>query len=88
MRKQMKNFVCPLGSIAMSALLLFPVQLSAQEEKPLNFVMIWGDDIGYWNLSAYNQGMKRRTSTASPKTVCSLPTPTESSPAQPGVRPS
>ncbi|TKZ22501.1 arylsulfatase [Shimia litoralis] len=22
-----------------------------------NFLIIWGDDIGYWNISAYNQGM-------------------------------
>lgn len=22
-----------------------------------NFLMLWGDDIGYWNISAYNQGM-------------------------------
>ncbi|MDH3668851.1 MAG: arylsulfatase [Paracoccaceae bacterium] len=29
----------------------------AQTDKPLNFLMIWGDDIGYWNISAYNQGM-------------------------------
>ena len=29
----------------------------AQDEKPLNFLLIWGDDIGYWNISAYNQGM-------------------------------
>jgi arylsulfatase A-like enzyme len=25
-------------------------------KKP-NVVVIWGDDIGYWNISAYNQGM-------------------------------
>ncbi len=25
-------------------------------EKP-NFLIIWGDDIGYWNISAYNMGM-------------------------------
>ena len=25
-------------------------------KKP-NIVVIWGDDIGYWNVSAYNQGM-------------------------------
>ncbi|MGB2079458.1 MAG: arylsulfatase, partial [Vibrio sp.] len=25
-------------------------------DKP-NIVVIWGDDIGYWNLSTYNQGM-------------------------------
>ena len=31
--------------------------LAQDAEKPLNFLMIWGDDIGYWNISAYNQGM-------------------------------
>ena len=25
-------------------------------KKP-NILIIWGDDIGYWNISAYNQGM-------------------------------
>jgi len=28
----------------------------AQEKKP-NILVIWGGDIGYWNVSAYNQGM-------------------------------
>ena len=28
----------------------------AQAKKP-NILIIWGDDIGYWNISAYNQGM-------------------------------
>jgi arylsulfatase len=27
-----------------------------QQKKP-NILIIWGDDIGYWNVSAYNQGM-------------------------------
>ena len=27
-----------------------------RQSKP-NIVVIWGDDIGYWNVSAYNQGM-------------------------------
>ena len=26
------------------------------QNKP-NILVIWGDDVGYWNLSAYNQGM-------------------------------
>jgi arylsulfatase len=26
------------------------------KRKP-NIVVIWGDDVGYWNISAYNQGM-------------------------------
>jgi len=33
---------------------------SAQQVTPAkkpNIVVIWGDDIGYWNISAYNQGM-------------------------------
>lgn len=29
---------------------------SAQQNKP-NILILWGDDIGYWNVSAYNQGM-------------------------------
>ena len=28
----------------------------ASAAKP-NILIIWGDDIGYWNVSAYNQGM-------------------------------
>jgi arylsulfatase len=28
----------------------------AARKKP-NILVIWGDDIGYWNVSAYNQGM-------------------------------
>ncbi len=27
-----------------------------QKRKP-NILVIWGDDIGYWNISAYNRGM-------------------------------
>ena len=30
--------------------------VEAAGKKP-NIVVIWGDDIGYWNVSAYNQGM-------------------------------
>jgi arylsulfatase len=29
---------------------------SAQQPKP-NILVIMGDDIGYWNISAYNRGM-------------------------------
>ncbi len=31
-------------------------QAAAPAKKP-NVLIIWGDDIGYWNISAYNQGM-------------------------------
>ncbi|MHA3979633.1 arylsulfatase [Halovulum sp. GXIMD14794] len=33
------------------------VSFAQESDQPLNFVMIWGDDVGYWNISAYNQGM-------------------------------
>ena len=26
------------------------------DKKP-NILILWGDDIGYWNISAYNHGM-------------------------------
>ncbi len=29
---------------------------SAAQDRP-NILVLWGDDIGYWNVSAYNQGM-------------------------------
>jgi arylsulfatase A-like enzyme len=29
----------------------------AKSNKQPNILIIWGDDIGYWNVSAYNQGM-------------------------------
>ena len=38
-----------LGLLATSAF--------AQAAKKPNILVIWGDDIGYWNVSAYNQGM-------------------------------
>ena len=37
------------------ALLLFVPSVDAQQ-KP-NIVVIWGDDIGYWNVGAYTHGM-------------------------------
>ena len=32
-------------------------QQPAPTGRPPNILIIWGDDIGYWNVSAYNQGM-------------------------------
>ncbi|WP_081979267.1 arylsulfatase [Lacinutrix jangbogonensis] len=39
------------------ALLLLSFILGAQEQKKPNILIIWGDDIGMWNLSAYHRGM-------------------------------
>jgi len=32
------------------------IAFAAEQKKP-NILIIWGDDIGLWNISAYNQGM-------------------------------
>jgi len=51
-------------SLVAVALLALALPAAAQEKKPSgsaqgrpNILIIWGDDIGYWNVSAYNQGM-------------------------------
>jgi arylsulfatase len=31
--------------------------MAQQEQKKPNILVIWGDDIGYWNLSCYSRGM-------------------------------
>ncbi len=36
--------------------LMFPLAASAQDKKP-NILVIWGDDIGTWNISHNNRGM-------------------------------
>jgi arylsulfatase A-like enzyme len=38
------------------AVVAFALPAAAQQKKP-NILVIWGDDIGYWNVSAYNHGM-------------------------------
>jgi arylsulfatase A-like enzyme len=43
-------------SLAAIAVLGSVAAADAADKKP-NILIIWGDDIGYWNVSAYNQGM-------------------------------
>ncbi len=38
------------------AVAFMAVPTLAADKKP-NILVIWGDDIGYWNVSAYNRGM-------------------------------
>ncbi len=55
------------GSLLALAATAGPRMAEAQEAKPAaapaagggkpNILVIWGDDIGWWNVSAYNQGM-------------------------------
>jgi len=44
-----------MGLLALTMMTLLS-QASFAQDKP-NILVIWGDDIGYWNISAYNQGM-------------------------------
>ncbi len=37
--------------------LWFFLNVSAIAQDRPNILIIWGDDIGYWNISAYNHGM-------------------------------
>jgi arylsulfatase len=47
-----------LAVIALVPLFAAESTATAQTQaKPPNILVIWGDDIGYWNISAYNQGM-------------------------------
>ena len=43
-------------AIALVATLVVAGSASAQNTKP-NILVIWGDDIGMWNISAYHRGM-------------------------------
>jgi arylsulfatase len=47
----MKTFI----GAAAAAFIAFAA--AAQESRPPNILVIWGDDIGYWNLSYNNRGM-------------------------------
>jgi arylsulfatase len=52
-----KTVLCWLaGSLVVAAGTVPPVLAQPAASKP-NILVIWGDDIGVWNVSAYNQGM-------------------------------
>ncbi|RFB84929.1 arylsulfatase [Rhizobium leguminosarum bv. trifolii] len=49
-----------LGASALSSSVLSTLSTPARAQtatRPPNILILWGDDIGYWNISAYNQGM-------------------------------
>ena len=51
----MKRFITIL-TLAIGLALGGLTTTQAADKQP-NILVIWGDDIGYWNVSAYNQGM-------------------------------
>ena len=52
-----RQFSRRLGLLLASFLALASSAVAQAPAKKPNILIIWGDDIGYWNISAYNQGM-------------------------------
>ena len=48
--------VCFALLASLAAVVVAGAPAAAQQQKP-NILVIMGDDIGYWNISAYNRGM-------------------------------
>ena len=44
------------AGLAFACVMPAAAQQTEAQKKP-NILVIWGDDIGYWNVSAYNHGM-------------------------------
>lgn len=57
MRRHPARASASLGWLVCSALLLASSALSAATDKKPNILVIWGDDIGMYNISAYHRGM-------------------------------
>jgi arylsulfatase A-like enzyme len=53
MRSSLSAIALALGLVLGSS---HPAMAQASTKQP-NILVIWGDDIGFWNISAYNQGM-------------------------------
>jgi arylsulfatase A-like enzyme len=56
--KRYKNkWFAGLSAVALVCAVMISASPAAAADKKPNILVIWGDDIGYWNVSAYNQGM-------------------------------
>ncbi len=53
---KLKHFFTMFGIAALVLLVGGLVPMDAQAKKP-NVLVIWGDDVGWFNLSAYHRGM-------------------------------
>jgi arylsulfatase len=55
MEKRNRTFIIALCAILVA--LTWVASLAAAQEKKPNILVIWGDDIGWYNISAYNMGV-------------------------------
>jgi len=65
-KRHMARWKHALIAITLVAPILAPATVQAQQPRKPNVVIIWGDDIGQSNVSAYSRGMmaiRHRTST-------------------------
>jgi hypothetical protein len=91
--QQIKSEFRTVLSILAAPLLCMSVAFpaSAQQQKKPNILVIFGDDIGVWNVSAYHRGMMRGSTPNIDRVadeVPSSPTTMRSNPALPDMRPS
>jgi arylsulfatase len=56
MKAALKIGIILCAGVALLGMLPGPADAQTTGKKP-NVLVIWGDDIGYWNISSYNQGM-------------------------------
>jgi arylsulfatase A-like enzyme len=56
MKLSLQQFACAALLASISVLGAFVPAAAQQQQKP-NILVIWGDDIGQFNISAYNRGM-------------------------------
>ena len=54
--KRFSSLVVLTVVLGASLVLATGAPAEAQQQRP-NILIIWGDDIGYWNPSAYHRGM-------------------------------
>jgi arylsulfatase len=57
LRRIRMTYLFRIASIVALLLLSSASSYAQAPAKKPNILVIWGDDIGYWNVSAYNQGM-------------------------------
>ncbi len=54
--EEMNRILLQLALVICTAALCVPGLAQAADKKP-NILVIWGDDVGMWNISAYHRGM-------------------------------